>query len=421
VDGALEASVLPFNGVEGDISYPDDGVPGNFCGGPCTGSDPFIVIGAEKHDAGSAYPAFFGWVDEVRLSDVVRYSGNFAPPSQAFVADADTAALYHFDEGSGNFIGDSAFNSLSPGERRFGGSPAGPIWDADTPFSGGGGNPGTIRYSSSTYAVGEGAGSQTITVTRSGGSDGSVTIDYATADGTAVSGSDYQPASGTLSWADGDATSKSFSISIVNDSDVEADETVNLSLSNITGGASLGNPQVAVLTIVDDDAATPGTVQFSAPEYSVGEGGGSVSITVNRSGGANGAVTVDYSFVDGTATAGSDYQPANGTLSWSDGDVSEKTIVVSILDDAIDESNETATISLNNPTGGLVIGDPPEATLTISDDDTRSQNPAGGGGSNGVFFLIFLFLTGRLTKHSQSSLVRRGWRHQDTQASESRL
>ena len=137
VDGTLENSVLPFNGVEGDISYPDNGVPGNFCGGPCTGSDPFIVIGAEKHDAGSAYPAFFGWVDEVRLSNVLRYSGNFAPPSQAFVADASTAALYHFDEGSGDRVIDASASGASMGLRRYGnggGQIPGPEWSTESPF-----------------------------------------------------------------------------------------------------------------------------------------------------------------------------------------------------------------------------------------------------------------------------------------------
>jgi hypothetical protein len=127
VDGALEAQA---DGPNGDISYPDDGVPGSHCGGPCTGSDPFLVIGAEKHDAGPQYPSFSGWVDEVRLSNVLRHSGAFSRPSAPFVTDADTVALYHFDEGSGDSIGDtsSAVGGPSSGVRRFGGNPAGPIW-----------------------------------------------------------------------------------------------------------------------------------------------------------------------------------------------------------------------------------------------------------------------------------------------------
>ncbi len=135
VDGRLESEA---DGPDGDLSYPDDGVPGNFCGGPCTGSDPFLVIGAEKHDAGPAYPSYSGWFDELRLSSVLRYSGTFRPPRTPFGADPVTLALYHFDEGSGDFVGDSsgAPGGPSHGARRFGGSPAGPRWSQSTPFHG---------------------------------------------------------------------------------------------------------------------------------------------------------------------------------------------------------------------------------------------------------------------------------------------
>jgi concanavalin A-like lectin/glucanase superfamily protein len=126
VDGVLNASAA--NGPGGDISYPDNGVPGNYCGGPCTNTDPFLVIGAEKHDAGT--PAFNGFIDELRLSNVLRYIGSFAPPTARFEPDANTVALYHFDAGSGDPILDSsgAPGGPSDGFRRLGGTPAGPLW-----------------------------------------------------------------------------------------------------------------------------------------------------------------------------------------------------------------------------------------------------------------------------------------------------
>jgi glucose/arabinose dehydrogenase len=133
VDGVKEAEA---DGPDGDVSYPDAGVPGPFCGGsPCTNSDPFLVIGAEKHDAGPAYPSFSGWVDEVRISTTLRYTSSFTRPAGPFAPDAQTAALYHFDEGSGNAITDSsgATGGPSPGERRFGGSPEGPEWSTEEP------------------------------------------------------------------------------------------------------------------------------------------------------------------------------------------------------------------------------------------------------------------------------------------------
>jgi len=135
VDGVAEADV---DGPDGDVSYPDDGVPGNYCGGPCDYSDPFIVIGAEKHDAGSAYPSFAGWFDELRLSTTLRYTGAFAPTGSPFTPDSDTAALFHFDEGSGTVANDSsgAAGGPSNGELKVGGNPLGPLWSSDTPFNG---------------------------------------------------------------------------------------------------------------------------------------------------------------------------------------------------------------------------------------------------------------------------------------------
>ncbi len=136
VDGKLDVDA---DGPDGDISYPDDGVPGNFCGGPCTNSDPYLVIGAEKHDAGPHFPSFSGWIDEVRLSNALRYSTTFTRPTAPFRVDPDTVALYHFDEGIGDLATDTSGASGGPshGARRFGGTPAGPIWVlSDAPLSG---------------------------------------------------------------------------------------------------------------------------------------------------------------------------------------------------------------------------------------------------------------------------------------------
>jgi len=133
VNGDLQAQA---NGPDGDISYPDDGVPGNYCEGPCLNSDPYLVLGAEKHDAGSRYPSYSGYLDELRLSNVLRYTAAFSPTLAPFSPDANTVALYHFDEGAGDLIGDASGAPAGPsnGVRRYGGAPPGPAWTTDTPF-----------------------------------------------------------------------------------------------------------------------------------------------------------------------------------------------------------------------------------------------------------------------------------------------
>lgn len=112
---------------------------------------------------------------------------------------------------------------------------------------------GTIAFSSATYNVQESGGSATITVSRTGGAQGTVQISYATVQGgSAVPGVDYVPASGTLSWATGDGSAKSFSVSIIDNTQANSNKTINLALSSPTGGAYLNLQSTAVLTIVED-------------------------------------------------------------------------------------------------------------------------------------------------------------------------
>jgi hypothetical protein len=462
---------------------------------------------------------------------------------------------------------------------------------------------GILQFSADNYTVNEGEATATITVTRTGGTAGTVSVDYASTDDTAIAGSDYTAVLDTLNWADGDATAKTFTVNIIDDSTVEDDERLYLSLGNVTGGAAIGNPNTAALTITDNDnlddpsvsnvqvnptnvqagdtqtvswqsnnqawyffylydlndqpvntnaflsadcqaggsdgsdgclgqekpstntsdtweiptqlaagsykikvavwnsssqsagalseaftvggglpsvsnvqvnptnvqagdtqtvswqsnnqawyffylydlndqpvntnaflsadcqaggsdgsdgclgqekpstntsdtweiptqlaagsykikvavwnsssqsagalseaftvnGGTAGTLQFSSSIYSVTENGEQATITVTRTGGNDGAVSVDYATTDDTAIAGSDYSEAQGTLNWSDGDADAKNFPVTLIDDHLIEGNETLIISLGNVTGGAALGVPDTAVLTITDNDS---------------------------------------------------
>lgn len=112
---------------------------------------------------------------------------------------------------------------------------------------------GALQFSSPTYTVPENAGTATITVNRLGGSLGAVQVNYATTSGgTAVQGQEYASTSGTLSWASGDSSSKTFNVTIVDNDQAETNHTIFLALNNATGGASLGSSANAVLTILED-------------------------------------------------------------------------------------------------------------------------------------------------------------------------
>jgi len=117
---------------------------------------------------------------------------------------------------------------------------------------------GTLQLGSTTYDVTEGAVIN-ITVTRSGGSSGVASVDYATSDGTAVAGTDYSATSGTLTFADGVSGNQTISIPITDDGTVEPAEAFYVTLSNVSG-ATLGADSSATVNIVNDSAALPITV-----------------------------------------------------------------------------------------------------------------------------------------------------------------
>ena len=117
---------------------------------------------------------------------------------------------------------------------------------------------------------------------------------------------------------------------------------------------------------------------LASAAFAVAEDAGPVAIAVRRIGSTIGAVSVDYGTADGTATAGADYVAISGTLTWAEGDGTDKTITVEITDDALDEGNQTVNLALNNPTGGATLGTPRTAVVTIVDDDCPPQWTSSG-------------------------------------------
>ncbi|MEK8019051.1 MAG: Calx-beta domain-containing protein, partial [Candidatus Parabeggiatoa sp.] len=112
---------------------------------------------------------------------------------------------------------------------------------------------GELQFDTANYSVKENAGPATIVVTRENGSDGDVCVNYTTANGSATAPSDYTSSSDTVCWKDGETVAKPLKVKIIDDVDVEGNETFKMSLSNATGGATIGSPSAAVVTIVDND------------------------------------------------------------------------------------------------------------------------------------------------------------------------
>ena len=224
--------------------------------------------------------------------------------------------------------------------------------------------PPIITLSNATYSVNEDGVSVTITAQINGARSMDVTVDFATADGTAQAGSDYTAASGTLTFTPTD-TEKTFTVTILDDTIYEGSETFIVSLSNPTN-SSLGDPASATVTITDDDPLPE--IVLSNATYSVDEDGVSVTITAQISGARSMDVTVDYATLEDTALPGSDYTATSGTLTLTPTDT-EKTFTVTILNDAIYEGDESFIVALSNPTNAS-LGEPFAASVVIFDDES---------------------------------------------------
>ncbi len=277
-------------------------------------------------------------------------------------------------------------------------------------------SPGVLAFDPASVTVDEDAGVASLTVSRTDGSVGPVSVTYATVAGTAAETSDFSSASGTLQFADGE-TSKTLVVPIINDGDVESTESFTVVLSNPLGGATLGTASTATVTINDNDVVLPGVLSLSVSTTNVNEDAGSVNLTVERTGGSDGAVSVDFATANGTAVSGADYTSNSGTLSFADGETS-KVITIAVLNDSDFEGNETFTVTLSNVSGGATIGTG-QTTVTIIDDDvftpgviafnsaTASVNEDAGnvtltvartGGSDGAVTAAFTTVAGTATE-----------------------
>ena len=199
------------------------------------------------------------------------------------------------------------------------------------------------------------------TVTLSVAGDLEVTVAYATADGTASAGADYQATSGELRFAPGE-TEQTVSVPVLGDLRPEVDETFTVTLSNPVNAET--DRAEATGTIVNDDTAQASIADMGAEEGDSGMADLDFTVTLSVAGDL--AVTVAYATADGTASAGTDYQTASGELQFAPGET-EMTVSVPVLGDTAPEADETFTVTLSSPSNAELATT--AATGTIVDDD----------------------------------------------------
>ena len=189
--------------------------------------------------------------------------------------------------------------------------------------------------------------------------------------------------------------------SIINDALNEANETVIVTLSS-PSNATLGSDNVHTYTITDNDNAP--VVDFNATSSSGAESVSSTDLTVDLSATSGQNVTVDYA-VTGTATgSGTDYTLANGTLTISAGATSGTITIAGIVDDSIDEPNETVIVTLSSP-NNATLGSDNVHTYTITDNDNAPVVDFNTTSSNGAESVASKALTVDLSAASSQNVT----------------
>ena len=226
-----------------------------------------------------------------------------------------------------------------------------------------------------------------------------VSVNYATANGTAAAGSDYAAASGALTFAPGE-TSKTVAVAVNGDTAIEGNENFFL---NFSGPANviLADAQGSA-TVIDDDGfiSQNPTIAFSNPSYVFSETGTSGVLVLTRVNGLASTVTVDVRTVDNAAAVGCgdtttlpgvafarcDYATTVDTVTFGPGE-QIKTVTVPLIDDAHGERDETVQLALSNPTGGAQLGPQLTASLVILSNEPAGQSGATNPVNGNAFFV----------------------------------
>jgi len=236
-----------------------------------------------------------------------------------------------------------------------------------------------VDFEAATSSGLESVSTKTITVDLSSVSAQNVTVNYAVTGTATGSGTDYTLANGTLTINAGSTSGTITVAGIVDDGTDEGNETVVLTLSS-PSNATVGSDDVHTFTILDPLVAPD--VEFAAASSSGAESVSSKDLTIQLDASSGSNVTVDYAITGTASGSGTDFTLANGTATITAGSTSTTITIAGIVDDSLDEANETVIVTLSNPSNANP-GSTLVHTYTITDNDSAPVVDFNTTSSNG--------------------------------------
>ena len=225
-----------------------------------------------------------------------------------------------------------------------------------------------VEFAASAFRVKENQGPAVIVIQRTGNTNADFTVSFGTSDGTATNPLDYGGVTNALHFVSGELA-KTNLITILDDSLVEGNETVNLALFDAPPSVDLSGNVNAVLVIEDDEKS----VRFSSTNYVVRENQTNAIIEVLREGDLSGQISVSFLTFPGTATPAADYTPVQTDLVFADSQTNQY-VLIPVVYDNLEEVVETVSLALTNPVN-CFMGIYPNATLKILDADVLLGTP----------------------------------------------
>jgi len=240
-----------------------------------------------------------------------------------------------------------------------------------------------VGFSATSSTVTEGAGTAQLAISLSSPATTALSVNYTTADGTALNPGDYTTTSGTLNFAAGE-TVQYISVPITNDTDMEAAETLTVTLSSPGSGLALGTQSVHTLTITDDDAPA---VSIAGTDSLANESGDPGQFTLTRTGPTTSALSVNIA-LSSTAVNGTDYATISTTQTIPAGQ-STLAIAVTPIQNALNEGTKLVVADVvagggyvigSNFTSMVVLTDDDRSTVTIAANDASASETPGNPG-----------------------------------------
>jgi len=226
-----------------------------------------------------------------------------------------------------------------------------------------------LAFSSAHYTVAKNVPSHLahVDITRVGGTNGTCTASFTTTtNGTAIDGTDYRSTNALVTFNPGDRT-RTVGISIISNTIPEGIRTVTLALTN-SSGAFLQSPTNAVLSIFDN-VFSPGFFFIDTNvDYVYSEGDANAYLTVLRTNGSSGSVTLHFRTVAGTAAPGVNYVDTDGHVTFPD-TISSEQIAIPLMENSLVQGTVQFSVYLYGPDGGSALTDPTNATVSIKDDE----------------------------------------------------